>query len=217
MFFMEGVDIVSGGLTGIVDSILNEAKVESARILADAQRRKEAILADAGLRAEKVKSDSLVSVSNLEESFVSKENSLAEMKYRDGVLKAKLGIVNDVIESAKDFLHDLPVESYFSILLKVCSGCFYSGRECSLILPREDCDKMTDVFKEMFVSEAKKRGTDLSICVDGDEKKFRGAILKYCDYEENCSLDEIFCENEDDILVFLLDFLFEEDAGSPAA
>ena len=201
---------MSSGLDNIVDSILGEGKDEVSKILDDAERQRKVILNGASVRAKEIREKFLKENSRRTQLFEERSDSVAAVRYRDGVLGAKLKILDDVLDSAKDFFSRLPDAEYFFALSRIFSKYFCHGESCSLVFSSRDYSRLTDKFKSMFSDEAANSGTRLEFSADCSGKDYCGAILRYGSFEENCVLDEIFNDKREDLVVFLLDFLFDE-------
>ena len=208
----------ASGLDNIVKSITKESEENVRKLWDDFNLKKEESLSSAKSFIERFEEEKFHSVLRNMQRQDEKVKSLAAMKLRDGILKAKIKIAKGVLDSAKKFISDLPDEEYFSIILKICAKHFSKGKEAKLVFSKKDFNRLSNGLKEKFISEALKSGMKLTIICCETEKDFGGAVLKFGNIEENCTLDAVFEESREELLNFLLEFLFGgcsvENAGN---
>lgn len=198
----------TSGLDNIVKSITSESEENVKKLWDDFNLKKKESLSKTKRFIERFEEEKFHSVLRSMQKQDEKVKSLAAMKLRDGILKAKIRIAKKVLDSAKKFISDLPDEEYFSLVLKVCSKHFSKGKEAELVFSKKDFNRLSDGLREKFVSEALKCGMGLTISCCKTEKDFGGAILRLGNIEENCTLDAVFEERNEELLNFLLGFLF---------
>lgn len=210
--------MLTSGLDNIVKSITSESEENVKKLWDDFNLKKKESLSKTKRFIERFEEEKFHSVLRNMQRQDEKVKSLAAMKLRDGILKAKIRIAKKVLDSAKKFISDLPDEEYFSIILKICAKHFSKGKEAVIVFSRRDFNRLSDGLREKFISEALKCGMELTISCCKTEKDFGGAILRFGNIEENCTLDAIFEESREELLNFLLEFLFGgcsvENAGN---
>ena len=202
----------TSGLDNIVKSIARESEEKVQRLWDDFNLKKKASLSSVKSFIESFEEENFRSVLKNMQRQDEKVKSLAAMKFRDGILKAKIKIAEEVLESAKKFISDLPDEEYFSVVLKICSGHFSKEKNAELVFSKKDFSRFSDDLKEKFISEALKSGMKLTIICCEADKNFSGAVLRLGNVEENCTFDAIFDERREELLNFLLEFLFSDCA-----
>jgi len=202
----------TSGLDNIVKSIARESEENVRKLWDDFNLKKEESLSSARKSIAHFEEEKLRSVLKNMQKQDEKVKSLAAMKFRDGILKAKIRIAEGVLESAKKFISDLPDEEYFSVVLKICSGHFSKEKNAELVFSKKDFSRLSDDLKEKFISEALKSGMNLTIICCETNKDFSGAVLRLGNVEENCTFDAVFKERREELLNFLLEFLFSDCA-----
>ena len=196
------------GLDNIVDSIINESREISDKIFSEAESKAKSMVEEARFCARILRDKNKFEASKVQEKMGQRTWSLANMRVRDGILKIKQNIVKEIVASAKKFISSLPDEEYFSLVFKLCEKHFHAGKNCRMVFSRKDFSRLTDDIKNSFLGVAQNRGVNLKIVSSRVGRTFSGAILKYDEFEENCTLDAVFEEHISKINKYLMEILF---------
>ena len=196
------------GLDNIVDSIRLESEEKIKKLWKDFELRKSALVEETYRSIKSFEEKKVYEVLERMKEQDEKAESLSLMKYKNGILKAKLDISREVLESAKAYILNLPEDEYFSIVLNICSVHFSKSKSAKLILSKNDFGRISDDSKQKFLDKARDCGMNLEIIESESDKNFGGAILDFSNVEENCTLEALFDEHREDLLSFLLGFLF---------
>lgn len=183
------------GLEKILACIDNEALEESENIINNAKTKADNILTRANEFAQK---ESELIIENAEKKadlILKRAKTKAFLQERELNLKAKHEMVCFVIDEAKKFLHKMPSEEYFTLILKLFKK-YIGPFKCEIIFSKSDLNRLPKEFCEELVESANKAGAQLKISkksrdVDG------GFILSYGEVEENCSFEALLESNFD--------------------
>lgn len=183
------------GLDKIIADIGESAQNQYNDIIAAAEKE-----ADALLKSEKTAADSDAEsyVNRAKERIKTAENAEEasnEMLLRQGILKAKLSIIDETREKAVNEILVLDEKEYFAALKKVILGNYLKASSGLLRLNEADRKRLPADFLESLNKELS-GGAELKL----DEKTANirgGCILVYGDIEENCSFDAIAASLKD--------------------
>lgn len=183
------------GLDKIIADIGESAQNQYNDIIAAAEKE-----ADALLKSEKTAADSDAEsyVNRAKERIKTAENAEEasnEMLLRQGILKAKLSIIDETREKAVNEILVLDEKEYFAALKKVILGNYLKASSGLLRLNEADKKRLPADFLESLNKELS-GGAELKL----DEKTANirgGCILVYGDIEENCSFDAIAASLKD--------------------
>lgn len=183
------------GLDKIIADIGESAQNQYNDIIAAAEKE-----ADALLKSEKIAADSDAEsyVNRAKERIKTAENAEEasnEMLLRQGILKAKLSIIDETREKAVNEILVLDEKEYFAALKKVILGNYLKASSGLLRLNEADRKRLPADFLESLNKELS-GGAELKL----DEKTANirgGCILVYGDIEENCSFDAIAASLKD--------------------
>lgn len=183
------------GLDKIIADIGESAQNQYNDIIAAAEKE-----ADALLESEKIAADSDAEsyVNRAKERIKTAENAEEasnEMLLRQGILKAKLSIIDETREKAVNEILVLDEKEYFAALKKVILGNYLEASSGLLRLNEADRKRLPADFLSTLNKELS-NGASLKL----DEKTANirgGCILVYGDIEENCSFDAIAASLKD--------------------
>lgn len=183
------------GLDKIIADIGESAQNQYNDIIAAAEKE-----ADALLKSEKTTADSDAEsyVNRAKERIKTAENAEEasnEMLLRQGILKAKLSIIDETREKAVNEILVLDEKEYFAALKKVILGNYLKASSGLLRLNEADRKRLPADFLSTLNKELS-NGASLKL----DEKTANirgGCILVYGDIEENCSFDAIAASLKD--------------------
>lgn len=183
------------GLDKIIADIGESAQNQYNDIIAAAEKE-----ADALLKSEKTVADSDAEsyVNRAKERIKTAENAEEasnEMLLRQGILKAKLSIIDETREKAVNEILVLDEKEYFAALKKVILGNYLKASSGLLRLNEADRKRLPADFLSTLNKELS-NGASLKL----DEKTANirgGCILVYGDIEENCSFDAIAASLKD--------------------
>lgn len=183
------------GLDKIIADIGESAQNQYNDIIAAAEKE-----ADALLKSEKTAADSDAEsyVNRAKERIKTAENAEEasnEMLLRQGILKAKLSIIDETREKAVNEILVLDEKEYFAALKKVILGNYLKASSGLLRLNEADRKRLPADFLNTLNKELS-NGASLKL----DEKTANirgGCILVYGDIEENCSFDAIAASLKD--------------------
>lgn len=183
--------------TATADAVINKAKNEADKIIADG-------MADGKQRCAEIKKQSELNV----RATMSRAQSAASLQEKKLILEAKQQIIADVITSAKDFLINLSDEEYFKYIISMIKR--YALPEAGQILfSKKDYNRLPEQFEDFINSSLNdKIGAALTISketsnIDG------GFILIYGDVEVNCSFDALFFAAKENLQDKVRALLFE--------
>lgn len=183
------------GLDKIIADIGESAQNQYNDIIAAAKKE-----ADALLKSEKTAADSDAEsyVNRAKERIKTAENAEEasnEMLLRQGILKAKLSIIDETREKTVNEILALDEKEYFAALKKVILGNYLKASSGLLRLNEADRKRLPADFLSTLNKELS-NGASLKL----DEKTVNirgGCILVYGDIEENCSFDAIAASLKD--------------------
>jgi len=193
------------GIEKINTAILEEAKAEANASLAKAKTEAERIFAEekaqSDARCAEIAENGRRTVAEIERACVSS----ARLRRRKSLLEAKQEILAQTMEQALERLYEMPVDTYFDLLVKIAAAMAEPG-DGELLLNKKDLLRRPADF-EKVVQEALKNGCRLRLSeiarpIDG------GFILKYGDIEQNCSFRAIFTARWDEMSDKVRDILF---------
>lgn len=199
------------GLDNIVECILDEAKSSRSDLLAKARVKADEILKEAKLEADNLSKTQAMRVDEEILKLKSKAESLAKVKFRDGIAFAKSDIINKIIKKAKEKISNLPDEEYFEVILNICKPYLRKGEKCEIVFSNKDLKRMPKGFENKILSLGK--GCEVAVKISKEVLKNSngGVILRYHDVDENCTLDCIFSEKYSALVDLLNKFLFKEE------
>ncbi|MBR0112603.1 MAG: hypothetical protein IJM02_02550 [Clostridia bacterium] len=194
------------GLDKIIGRINADTESECEAVIQAAQKKCEAIIAEGEKEAEKVSADILAAAKREAEKTVEIAQSGAAQIMKQGLLKAKVDVISEVLSEALDELKNLPAEEYFDTVVKIASDNCAPG-ECKAKLSEKDRSRMPAGFEEKLVSALSSKG---AVCtLSGESAAIEsGILLDYGDIAVNCSFEAIMEENADEYKAIISKILF---------
>ena len=191
------------GLEKILSQIEYESDDRCRAIIEEANKKAEVILADARNEAEAIltsgEEETAKRVENINQSAVSS----AELGKSKLLLKAKLEIIDEILEKSLDNIKNLPAEEYFDIIKALILANAKSG-EGVLCLSEKDMKRLP----EDFISSINKALGGKAIALGNAINIDSGFILIYGDIDINCSFDALVQEKRDELRDALNSLLF---------
>lgn len=200
------------GLENIIKSILDEAAQNEQDLILKAQAKADKILKEARAKAAALAKEKVIRSEKEILNLKSRVKSLANIKLRDGIVNAKIDIIKDVINKARNEICNLPDEEYFNVILRISRPCFINGKKGEVLFSGKDLSRLSKSSILKFLDSAKKFGTVLEVSKDVLDDNTSGVILRYSNIEENCTIDALFKEKYTEILSSLSSVLFGEVA-----
>lgn len=157
-------EIISGAETK-ARSIIDEAKIEAAKLASDIAKSCDAQCADIAVRAK----------------------SSAALEERKINLVTKQKIINTMINATKAYIESLDDDHYFGLILRMIENNS-SEKDGVIAFSKRDLDRLPKDF--MNIANHVSRG-ELTLSLHAANIK-SGFILIYDDIEENCSFDAVF-------------------------
>ncbi len=171
------------GLDKILSEIENESREAALDIIAKANAEAERIFEEKRKESEKEIKAIKESTAKKEEDIMRRAKSTAEREARNGLLKKKQELIQEVIDEAKTRLLALPDEKYFEILEKLLDK-FAHNTPGEILMSERDLARQSAAFS----AAVKERGLVFS-----SEKlpHTGGFVLRYGEIEERCTFDAI--------------------------
>ncbi len=160
----------------VCEDIKNKSDIKCDDIIENAQRRANEIKNEGSTKSQKVKEDILI-----------RAQSSAELKRHSVMLAAKREIISSALESAQNYLCELPDEQYFVLIYKMIAKYSepYEGEIC---FSSNDIKRLpADFFSNLSeCSKGKLIVSETPVKING------GFIIRYGAIEVNCSFDSMF-------------------------
>lgn len=176
------------GMEKIVGTIRQEAEEKASGILQQARERAAEIERDTAVKKEERQRSAGEQARRETESVLARYESENRRMRKEALLRAKSGVLNDVIAQAKERLENLPDEQYFALMERLFERNAQSGNG-RLYFAKKDYGRIPDGFVEKLNQGLKNGGVELAGSTD---KISHGFVIVYGKIEQNCSLDSIF-------------------------
>lgn len=194
------------GVENIVKSIEDDANKLAGKILDDAKLKAESVFKAANQKATGMSLDMTDKAEKIAKLTVERAKSSALIEKKRAILAEKSKIVSDTIDSAKEYLMNLPDCEYFDFLLKIFKNRVAKDN-CILIFSEDDLNRMPDNFK-LEISRLEKEN-NIKFEISKTAREFSGGfIISYGEIEENCTIEALFNDNVDSICDELNEILF---------
>lgn len=180
------------GVDNIIKEILQEAENAAEVLLKEAKETAQTALEEGAAADRKATAAAEQKAEKAVQELKSRAVSQSALRKRQAVLKAKQGIIDEVIHKAYMKLQTQDTGDYFSMVKKLVEKKARAG-EGQICFNETDLKAVTPQLKEELAQIAKKAGGTLKVSEDPVRIK-SGFILSYGGIEENCSLDAIFAE-----------------------
>lgn len=220
------------GLDKITQKIIEEAKIEAAEILKDAEEKCIKIAQEYAIRSSEIRRGIDENAQKQAEYIISHAKSTAAMAKRNILLDAKAQIVDMAFAGAFEEFTSMTDEKYRSFLIMLLTYALRNNvdiQQASAELDGEEnvlyADKYEIIFNKRDAQEhgqavldgARRALVGKAAASEYDKlfisKKFAnikgGLILKYGDVEMNCSLEMLFAQKRDKLEVDVYKILFD--------
>lgn len=189
------------GLNIITDAILDKARAEADEIIKAAEQKKAEIIEEAKVEASnkcKIISDEAdLKIKNIEANA----KSSSEQQLSRDLLKRKAVFIGEVANEAKEKVYSMTDEEYNEILMSLLKKFAKSEKAGEIAFCKKDKERISEALN----TEIKNFNLEIS----AEDAKIKGGfILKYGRVEENCSIEAIFHDKQEDITDFLNKELF---------
>lgn len=185
------------GLEKMTSQILDEAKTQADRKIAEAEGQAQKILDEAKAEAEKtaagISKKSEMEVANYRERIASS----IDLQKRTRILQAKQEMIEDILKRSYEKMADMEEGSYFDLILKMVEN-YADAQEGIIYFSKKDLSRMPAGFQEKIRSKAAAKGGALTISPEGADIE-NGFVLAYGGIEENCTLRAIFDAKKDEL------------------
>lgn len=184
------------GLEGILKKIEEDAKVASAAVLADANKKAEQILTAALEEGEQVSIGILEKAGQEAQELMRRAESSAHLHEKKLILDAKQSMISHVIGKARGKLMELPADEYFEIIIKMIKRYALSGPG-KIIFSNADLQRLPLAFEKALQETLQSVGMLEVSDAAGDFEG--GFVLVYGDVEVNCTFDALFSSDIDSL------------------
>lgn len=199
-------------LDKILDKILSDAREEAEKILDAARRECETIEQESSARAQSVIEAAQARAFREEAAAAQRANSTADMKKREILLAAKVGMLSKAFSEAENYLYDLSREDYCVFLAHLLADAavdrlqtvqqlqeLYGEEEaCNgefvLVLSEKDQELGPLVIKaaKTFMKRVSPDFGKTNFTLAEENAPIRGGlILRYGDIASNCSVEAV--------------------------
>ena len=192
------------GLEKILSQIEYESDDRCRAIIEEANKKADGILDNARSEAESILTSEAEETAKKVENINQSAISSAELGKSKLLLKAKLEIIDEILEKSLDNIKSLPDEEYFDIIKALILANAKSG-EGVLCLNEKDTKRLPADFIASVNKALGDRAIVLGKAIDIDS----GFILIYGDIDINCSFDAIVQEKRDELRDALNSLLFK--------
>ena len=171
------------GLEKIIARLQEENNVQCGNIAAQADARAAEIAAQAQTEADKTIRAMEAEAEKQAAQTEARARSAGALNSRQALLRAKITLIDEVLEEAKKQLRSLPTETYFKTLAAIAVKHRRPG-EGVLFLNKTDLARMPADFPAAL-------GDGITVS-DAPMELEDGFLLKYGDIEFNCTLKALF-------------------------
>lgn len=221
-------------LDKILDKILSDAREEAEKILDAAQRECEAIEKESCARAQSVIEAAHARAKREETAAVQRANSTADMKKREILLAAKVGMMSKAFTEAEKYLYELSQEDYCVFLAHLLADAaveqIQTAQRMQELYGEEDasCEEFILVLSEkdrelgpLVIKAAKTFMKRISAAYDKtnftlaeESAPIRGGlILRYGDISSNCSVEAVINGLREQMEAKVAGILFSPEAA----
>ena len=198
-------------LDKILDKILSDAREEAEKVLDAARQECEAIEKESDARVQSVIEAAQARAAREEAAAAQRANSTADMKKREILLAAKVGMLSKAFSEAENYLYDLSQEDYCVFLAHLLADAavermqtvqhlkeLYGEEVCEgeflLELSEKDRELGPLVIKaaKTFMKRVSPAYGEVNFTLAEESAPIRGGlILRYGDIASNCSVEAV--------------------------
>lgn len=201
------------GIEELVERILMDARGEADVIMARAESRRAEILKAADAEAERVYWKSFGALKQRAENEKKQRVALETLEARKAILEEKRRLLEEVFDTARRRLLELPEERYVEVLVKVLANVL-AGGEGEVIFSPRDRDRVGARFVSRANEEIERAGDGSRVVLAADTREISGGfILRAAGVEIDASVDAQIGHLRERMQEEIVDKLFGEWAG----
>lgn len=160
---------------------------------AETQKMTDEIINSARSEAEKILADAAKKTAQLSEN----SKSSCALYERNRLLTEKLNIINNAVDTAAHSLKNMDSDEYFKAVETLVIKYSHDG-EGELLMNERDRAAVPDGFMESLNKKLKEKNASVSLA-DESAKIDSGVIIRYGGIEENCTFGALIGEKRDEI------------------
>ncbi len=160
---------------------------------AETQKMTDEIVNSARSEAEKILADAAKKTAQLSEN----SKSSCALYEKNRLLTEKLNIINNAVDTAAHSLKNMDSDEYFKAVETLVIKYSHDG-EGELLMNERDRAAVPDGFMESLNKKLKEKNASVSL-VDESAKIDSGVIIRYGGIEENCTFGALIGEKRDEI------------------
>ncbi len=160
---------------------------------AETQKMTDEIVNSARSEAEKILADAAKKTAQLSEN----SKSSCALYEKNRLLTEKLNIINNAVDTAAHSLKNMDSDEYFKAVETLVIKYSHDG-EGELLMSERDRAAVPDGFMESLNKKLKEKNASVSLA-DESAKIDSGVIIRYGGIEENCTFGALIGEKRDEI------------------
>ena len=160
---------------------------------AETQKMTDEIINSARSEAEKILADAAKKTAQLSEN----SKSSCALYEKNRLLTEKLNIINNAVDTAAHSLKNMDSDEYFKAVETLVIKYSHDG-EGELLMNERDRAAVPDGFMESLNKKLKEKNASVSLA-DESAKIDSGVIIRYGGIEENCTFSALIGEKRDEI------------------
>lgn len=160
---------------------------------AETQKMTDEIINSARSEAEKILADAAKKTAQLSEN----SKSSCALYEKNRLLTEKLNIINNAVDTAAHSLKNMDSDEYFKAVETLVIKYSHDG-EGELLMNERDRAAVPDGFMESLNRKLKEKNASVSLA-DESAKIDSGVIIRYGGIEENCTFGALIGEKRDEI------------------
>lgn len=160
---------------------------------AETQKMTDEIINSARSEAEKILADAAKKTAQLSEN----SKSSCALYEKNRLLTEKLNIINNAVDTAAHSLKNMDSDEYFKAVETLVIKYSHDG-EGELLMNERDRAAVPDGFMESLNKKLKEKNASVSLA-DESAKIDSGVIIRYGGIEENCTFGALIGEKRDEI------------------
>lgn len=160
---------------------------------AETQKMTDEIINSARSEAEKILADAAKKTAQLSEN----SKSSCALYEKNRLLTEKLNIINNAVDTAAHSLKNMDSDEYFKAVETLVIKYSHDG-EGELLMNERDRAAVPDGFMESLNKKLKEKNASVSLA-DENAKIDSGVIIRYGGIEENCTFGALIGEKRDEI------------------
>lgn len=187
------------GLDNMLSRLESECEKECEAIILEAEKKADAIILDASEKSEKESREKISQAQKEAQLTEEKAKSTVQSNERNGILAAKVSLIEDILNKSLVKLHTLDRNSYFSVLEKLAVKNAADSHGFMYLNERDFAEKPSD-----FMEKYDNIDVLCSHTLTDD-----GFILKYGDIEINCTFPAMLHCAKDELKALAAEILFD--------